>query len=302
MNHPKFSIIVPTFNRGYMILPTLESLFNQTFKDFEIIVVDDCSTDNTEEVLQPYIDDNKLNYIKHERNKERAHARNTGLKKAQGQYITFLDSDDFMYSTCLEEANNYIKSNNSVRIFHCLYELVDENQNRIRKFNFPPIKKARNSILKGNYLACMGVFLHRDIYQKYRFDTAPLLTGSEDHEYWIRILADYPKLGRINKVLCGLQEHPNRTMNQHKLKNSIERKTYMLEKFNSHVELRSKYPRQGAIFQSYCMTFIASASLDAGSKSNAWKYLLKALIKDTRIIFDVFFRKVLILSLIRTKS
>src|SRR6266850_4794263 len=73
---PTFSVVIPTYNRADMIVKTLESVFRQIYPAYEIIVVDNCSTDNTEQVLQPYIDSGKIRFIKHDRNYERARSRN----------------------------------------------------------------------------------------------------------------------------------------------------------------------------------------------------------------------------------
>ena len=88
---PKVSIIIPSYNRAEMLVECLESVFIQTFTDYEVIVVDDGSTDNTEDVLKPYRE--RITYIKHE-NKGNAAARNSGLDVAKGELIAFLDSDD----------------------------------------------------------------------------------------------------------------------------------------------------------------------------------------------------------------
>jgi glycosyltransferase involved in cell wall biosynthesis len=94
-----FSIIIPTYNRAEIIGKTIESALGQTFQNFEIIVVDDGGTDNTEEVIQAFYSP-KLSYYKKE-NAERAAARNFGAARGKGNYVTFLDSDDILFlSTC----------------------------------------------------------------------------------------------------------------------------------------------------------------------------------------------------------
>ncbi|MEI6614258.1 MAG: glycosyltransferase family A protein, partial [Chrysiogenales bacterium] len=88
-NNSTVSVIIPTYNRAHFIAESIESILSQTYKDYEIIIVDDGSTDNTREVLKPFL--NKIHYIFQE-NKGGAEARNTGIKKANGKYIAFLDS------------------------------------------------------------------------------------------------------------------------------------------------------------------------------------------------------------------
>ena len=97
--NPFFSIIIPTYNRANFIFLTLTSVLNQICKNYEVIIVDDGSTDNTEEVVQGFIKNNNLIYFHYYQkvNEERGVARNYGIKKAKGQWITFLDSDDLFY-------------------------------------------------------------------------------------------------------------------------------------------------------------------------------------------------------------
>ena len=92
---PTVSVIIPTYNRAHLISRAIKSVLNQTYQDFEVIVVDDGSTDNTEEVIKEFQKkDERIKYVRHEKNKGGSAARNTGIKAAKGKYIAFLDSDD----------------------------------------------------------------------------------------------------------------------------------------------------------------------------------------------------------------
>lgn len=88
------SVIIPTYNRGHLIERAINSVLRQTYKKIEIIVVDDCSTDGTEEVMRQYTNNNKIKYVKLDKNSGACKARNTGIKVASGNVIAFLDSDD----------------------------------------------------------------------------------------------------------------------------------------------------------------------------------------------------------------
>ena len=90
---PKVTVVTPTYNHAETLPRAIESVLNQTFEDFEYIVVDDASTDNTKSVVEPY-DDNRIYYVRHEENKGGSAARNTGITKARGRYVAFLDADD----------------------------------------------------------------------------------------------------------------------------------------------------------------------------------------------------------------
>src|SRR4051794_16378126 len=108
MDEPSFSVVIPTYNRANLLPKTLDSVFSQRYPAAEILVVDNCSTDNTEELLRPLVAAGKIRYIRHDRNYERARSRNTGMDHAQSEYVTFLDSDDLMYRDNLADAAAYI--------------------------------------------------------------------------------------------------------------------------------------------------------------------------------------------------
>src|SRR3989442_4172090 len=188
---PFFSIVIPTYNRAALIGATLESIWQQTYQHFELIVVDNCSQDQTEEVLVPHVKAGRIRYIKHDRNYERARFRNTGMSAAQGDFVTLLDSDDFMYQTNLADAASYARANPDIKCFHNLYEYVDEQRKMLRRYSMPSLSNQLRAISQGNFMSCIGNFIHREIYQNYRFDTAESLTGWEDWEFWLRVLADY---------------------------------------------------------------------------------------------------------------
>src|SRR5262245_13613113 len=92
--NPLVSVIIPCYNREKLVGETIESVLNQTYQNFEVIVVNDGSTDGTEEAIKRYTSDVRIHYLKHEVNKGIPTARNTGIKHAQGEYVAFLDSDD----------------------------------------------------------------------------------------------------------------------------------------------------------------------------------------------------------------
>ncbi|GKZ16325.1 glycosyltransferase family 2 protein [Haladaptatus sp. T7] len=99
---PTVSVIVPTYNRADAIPRTIESVLSQTLEDLELIIVDDASQDDTEEVVTSY-DDDRIQFVQHEENQGASAARNTGIERAEGEYMAFLDSDDVWLPTKLEK-------------------------------------------------------------------------------------------------------------------------------------------------------------------------------------------------------
>lgn len=183
-----FSIIIPTYNRAGLIRRTIQSVFNQQYKKFELIVVDDGSTDGTDEVVKSF-EFNNLFYHK-TANLERGAARNFGISQAKGDYITFLDSDDLLYSNYLSNANEALNKFSHPVFFHQGYEIkkidgkVLEKQNQLATDDL-------KQLAKGNHLSCIGVFIRRDITDKFHFNTDRSLSGSEDWELWLRLAANF---------------------------------------------------------------------------------------------------------------
>jgi glycosyltransferase involved in cell wall biosynthesis len=110
-----FSIVIPTYNRGHLIDETIKSVLKQTYQNYEIIIVDDGSTDNTQQLINTF-SDKRIKYYK-KNNEERSIARNFGLNKAKGNYVYLLDSDDIIYSHHLKTAFEFINKSNKVDAF-----------------------------------------------------------------------------------------------------------------------------------------------------------------------------------------
>ena len=105
------SIIMPSYNTGAYIKKTIQSVINQSYQNWELIIVDDCSTDNTDEAVQPFLNDMRIRYIKNEVNSGAAISRNRALMEAKGKWIAFLDSDDLWVPEKLEKQIHFMEIN-----------------------------------------------------------------------------------------------------------------------------------------------------------------------------------------------
>lgn len=105
------SVIMPSYNTAKYIKHSIESVLNQTYSNWELMIVDDCSTDNTDEVILPYLSDSRIRYLKNEKNSGAAVSRNYALREAKGKWIAFLDSDDTWEPKKLELQLEFMKSN-----------------------------------------------------------------------------------------------------------------------------------------------------------------------------------------------
>lgn len=253
-NNPFFSIVIPTWNRADMIGKTLESVFAQTFTNFEVIVVDDGSTDNTKEVVESFTD-SRLHYIWQE-NAERAAARNNGTRHAKGRYITFLDSDDLFKPEHLKIVYRNLEKNHFPDFFHQSFHIEDINgmvEIRQRNVYRQPQKKL---IRKGNFFGSVGLFLERNVANEFLFDEKRVLAGSEDYEMLLRLTMKYP-------ILCGEEmttrviNHEGRgeiKINKDKL---IARVEYLMQKCLYNPDFKFQYSKWLPSFVSSNFSFIA---------------------------------------------
>jgi len=134
---PTVSVIIPTYNRAHLVGRAIRSVLNQTYQDFEIIVVDDGSTDNTEEVVKSF-NDPRIRYIRHEENRGGSAARNTGIRAARGEYIAFLDDDDYWLPTKLDKQVQVAKkSSPSVGMIYTGLAFIEVKINKVVKIFRP---------------------------------------------------------------------------------------------------------------------------------------------------------------------
>lgn len=285
---PFFSVVIPTYNRAEFIGATLESVFAQTYDSYEVIVVDNCSTDNTQEVLEPYISSERIRFFQNDRNRERAFSRNVGLENAKGDYVTFLDSDDLMYPDNLADAAAFASANVELKCFQNRYELVDQDRRVIYRYRLPSLTNRLRAISNGNFMACIGNFIHRDIFTVYRLDPSEDLTGTEDWEFWLRLLADN-EVGRIEKVNSGIVHHPGRSIKSQNVDSMERGMTYMVEKIRTSEHLARVYVRYLDRIESNSLLYLNLLSNDAFDRRRAWRYLARSAKADPTVVFTIRF-------------
>jgi glycosyltransferase involved in cell wall biosynthesis len=293
---PFFSVVIPTYNRAGLILKTLSSVLAQTYAHYEIIVIDDCSTDNTAEILEPLIREGKIRYLRHDHNYERSQARNTGMEKATGEFLTFLDSDDLMYPANLADAAQYIKDNPQTKLFHNLYQLVDEDGKILCKYDFPSLDDPLRAITAGNFLSSIGVFTQREIYKSYRFDTA--LTSSEDWDFWLRIVPYY-RPGRINKVNSGVVHHHGRSVVRLDLSELSRRFAYLIRKIKDDPQLNLVYAKYLNRLEAGTLLYTSTVANLMCEHGEALKCLRRAARLDLRLVGSTSFVKAFGIALLR---
>lgn len=184
MQMNKVSIIIPTYNSYDTIEDTLNSVINQTYRNFEIIVVDDCSTDDTLKKLEEYKNrDSRIEIVSLENNSGAATARNCGLNKADGQYIAFLDADDMWMQKKLELQIEYMKQNKFSFTF-TNYIRINESEVLINEVIVPELLTYKD-LLKNTVIGCSTVVIDRSVVGDFAM---PLLKKGQDTATWLQIL------------------------------------------------------------------------------------------------------------------
>lgn len=191
--YPIVSIVIPVYNGEAYLEETLNSALNQTLQKFEIVIVDDSSTDATPFIIERYTElDPRIRYIRLESNSNLpAVPRNLGISKARGEFIAFLDSDDVWFPKKLERQISVLEANPSVSLVHS-HLLGKRNSGSfidLLKIRDPALLRATHpEILLGNVIMCSSVVVRRSVLNEVGgFDEDPKLRAVEDYELWIRI-------------------------------------------------------------------------------------------------------------------
>ncbi|GIV39095.1 MAG: hypothetical protein KatS3mg033_0895 [Thermonema sp.] len=270
-----FSVIIPTYNRASFLARTLDSVLAQDFQDFEVIVVDDGSTDHTREVVAPYEQrEPRVRYF-YKENGERAAARNFGVRQAQGSYVTFLDSDDLYYPHCLSAAHAFLQRHQNCAWFALAYEIRDEN-GRLLSSQAKRKGNLAEQLFAGNLLSCIAVFVRRDIALKHPFQEDRTLAGSEDWELWLRLAARYP-LPYANEVVACMMQHDARSVmevNAARLEARLLACMRYVEADEAVRALPASYLRR---FRTHAYAYLALHLALGKHPAKAFRYYLKAL-------------------------
>lgn len=215
MPNPLVSVIIPTFNREFFIKDAIDSVLNQTFQDFEIVVIDDGSTDNTKDIIDGY-NDYRIHYF-YQKNRGLNPARNAGIKNSRGNYIAFLDSDDIWEPDKLEKQVEILNQKPEIGLVYCGSSLIDENKNFIGK---RPLITYKGDVFKKlvmyNFLYNGSVVLFRKscIEKVGLFDET--ITRMTDWEFYLRFSV-YFKYWGIDEYLIKYRVHKKTMSNDFEL-------------------------------------------------------------------------------------
>jgi len=189
MNDALVSIITPSYNSAKFIAETIQSVQNQTYPNWEMIIVDDGSSDETESVvLSINQNDNRIQFHKLSQNSGPAVARNTGIEKASGDYMTFIDADDIWFPTFIENNIKTIQETGIPFVFSS-YRRANEQLEFVYSDFIVPHKVSYTDILKSNSISCLTAFVDiKKLGKKYM----PLIRKRQDMGLWLNYLKVIP--------------------------------------------------------------------------------------------------------------
>ena len=271
--HPFFSIVVPTFNRSAILLNRLEAVLKQSLKDFEIIVIDDGSTDNTTEILQPVLKiDNRVKLFKQD-NKERGAARNFGFSKANGIYVIFFDSDDLMHENHLSVLYKNIQEQNYPLFIATKFDFIDEKGKHFLS-DICFLKKGNYNyklFLNGNPLAC-NICIKKANPGLFLFEEDRRYSIKED---WLFMLQNLQKnqLYIIDSITISMFDHAERSMRSNN-KDIIRRTHYALNWILEKVNLTVSEKKQ---LNAHINYFCGIHSYLDNNKKESINYSIKAI-------------------------
>jgi glycosyltransferase involved in cell wall biosynthesis len=274
--------VVPCYNRADIVGGTVQAILQQEYQNFELVLVDDGSRDNTREVVAS-IADPRVRYF-YKENGERGAARNYGAQQAKGTYLNFFDSDDEMYPNHLRVVKEFLDQNGQIEVVHTGYERLD-GQNRVINEVCEFRESTNDALLLDNPLACNTVFVRRDIALANPFEEDRRLASAEDWELWLRLASKYTFHSIREKTFC-LREHEGRSLNTIAPETVQTRDELFGELIRRNPDFARRFPGQAGQFIADRYTFIAlTLALSKQHRATTLQYLWRAVQQDPTVLW-----------------
>ena len=285
---PLVSVIIPTYNHAPYLGEAIQSVLRQTYENYEIIVVDDGSTDNTREVVAKFGE--KIRYIQQD-NQGLSAARNTGIRAAKGELIGLLDADDLYEPEFMETLVPILESDSEIDGVYCSARTVDIENNPLPQLigrGLPP-NQFRNSLLRGGFFPPLCMFARKYCYEELGlFDLS--FQGCADWDIWLRMSTRYHIVG-IDRTLTRYRIEPNSM--SHDIGHMLDDRTRVLQKYfadDPDDQFQWTHQHKQAFGYNYLRTSIEF--LQAENQGKADQYLRQAfdIYPELASDFDVFYR------------
>lgn len=208
MSAPAISILLPAYNCSRYIGQTIDSLLNQTFTNFELLIINDGSSDNTEQVIQSYSDP-RINYLKNDSNKGLVYTLNRGIQEAKGNYIARMDADDIALPTRLQLQKQWLDEHPNTAAVSCTITFIDDKGNQQGDWKEDKATCTYADIVKtlpkANCIAHPTIMIRKGIALAYLYD--PMQVHCEDYDLWLRMLADGLIIEKLPEPLLLYRNH-----------------------------------------------------------------------------------------------
>jgi glycosyltransferase involved in cell wall biosynthesis len=207
-NSPLVSIVIPTYNHAPMLQRALATVVEQTYQNWNAIIVNNFSTDNTLEVVAAF-NDPRIQCVNFRNNGVIGASRNEGIALATGKYVAFLDSDDTWFTKKLEQCVEILESGSDL-VCHAEYWIDESGKSRLVAYGPSEAATHHNLIYKGNRISTSATVVRTALLKEvHGFDVAPELISTEDYDLWIRLAAMSDKFAFISEPLGEYHRHDN---------------------------------------------------------------------------------------------
>ena len=277
MSKPFFSIIIPTYNRAHLLPKAIESVLAQKFNNWELIIIDDGSTDDTEKLVRGYID-SRIVYI-YQTNAERSAARNNGISHARADYICFLDSDDYYLPERLLLLHTELTSRGyPVAMFYTA--LVFDMEGKLYPSESKPISGNLYDGIATSVIHSQQTCISRKILFEFKYD--PQFRIVEDMELWLRIAQKYPVIYLEHQDTIVVVNHDDRSVNVMRYNNGEDQLRLYAHIFSaSHSGLKISDDIKSALLSAAHQS-IAKYYIYQGSRFRALHAILKSIYADRK--------------------
>lgn len=202
IKRPLITVVMPNYNGHRFVEQAIDSVLSQTYQDFELLVVDDCSKDDSLQLIkQKAQSDSRIRVIALEKNAGVANARNVGIREAKGKYIALLDNDDLWTADKLERQLTIAEK--GADIVYCSYDFIDEQNNEIKKPFIVPKQTNFNKMLASSVISCSTSFIKTELMQAHPFNPE---FYHEDYVLWMELLRVCPTAYGDEKVLMHYRQ------------------------------------------------------------------------------------------------
>lgn len=242
MNKPYLSVVMPTHNRAHFLNETIDSVLNQTFSDFEYIIIDDASTDNTESFLRE-LKDPRIRIYRNSKNTNCTFCNHNGQNLAKGKYIAHLDDDDVLYPDKFEKQLNFLEKNKDIKLLGTFIETFGENQRPSWVFykDFEVLDFAMNLY---NPLCHSSIIYDKEFAESRRINYNLDYKCSEDYDLYKQFILQGGLIANLDEIMCRYRMHKIRLTDINESRQIMEDKaeiikTELLKRFLSDDEIKT---------------------------------------------------------------